>query len=543
MEEANLALSPMIDFLKAKQALINDATARKQVEKVIEIFEFEKNKFIYGQTMEAPKSGTSEFANRKLMKNFLSAVSWGRLAFDPIMQAGNLVSGNVQAFLAAEMKEANMGTPEDFWWAKRQMYGDGLFFYKLIEDYGKLTDINLETMILRFFNPNMKSMDHIVDVNSRGKMRRLLNRAFNIKDIAYVIQDKGEMEIALTTLLKNLSAYKFNLYETDASGKVVLDDQGNPKFKKDENGNIMQIKAYDALIKKGNTVGIREDVAMDMEDLTCIRNATHQEYLRHQGNYARYTKPKIESGMTGMLLNFFRKYLEPALEVRFKGSLGVGDPKNWIQGQAQLGWWTAIGSIFKYYGAAEGMRALFLPNFISDKLGNSAIDPYYKSKAFQARREAGRAILFTLMYVYYRSLIYNQGDDDSKQLTWGQMQAMRLMAKVANESRSLVPLPYFGKTKDYITNFSTYTSAFNEAKTLETAFENMGYYMAYPLFDPEGTMGQYIYERGFYQRKAGRFEAGEAKLLHDVTKLTGTENVQDLFDPSYQVKKQYQSKD
>jgi hypothetical protein len=90
---------------------------------------------------------------------------------------------------------------------------------------------------------------------------------------------------------------------------------------------------------------------------------------------------------------------------------------------------------------------------------------------------------------------------------------------------------------DYITNFSTFTTAFSEGKNLVKLVENLGYYTGYELFDSD-----YMYDLGYYQRREGRYEKGDPKFYKGLTKLTGIENIQDIFSPQYALKQQYQGK-
>jgi hypothetical protein len=535
MEEASLVISPAIDFLRESISQINDPVRKKQVQKVIDIIEYERNRLIYGQTTNTP-SEIGKTSGNKLMKMFLSAVSWGRLAFDPAMQVGNLISGNVQTFLATQMKGAGTaGTLEDYLWAKGQLYGRDGFMYNLISDWGGLSDLTLSTKIFRFMDPTLKGVESL-DLTSKTKTQRLLRRAVDVKDLAFVIQDKGEMEIALTTMLKTLKASKFYIYETDTSGKVVLDAEGNKVFKKNAAGEFEQISAYDALVNVDGSVtpGIREDVAMTLDDLEGLRGMIQQEYLRHQGNYSSLTKSPIEGSFLGQLLMFFRKYLVPAVEVRFKGMFDSGDPRNWVSGEAQLGWWTGFFKLFQYYGGKEGLKELILPNFLNK---NSSVDLYYRNKMFQVKKDVLAAVAFATAYAIARSLIYTGSDDDDEELTWAQMQSLRVLVKVANETRSLTPLPHWGKMDDYITNFSTFTTAFSEGKNLVNLVENMGYYAGYEVFDSD-----YAFDLGYYQKRSGRYEKGDPKFYKGLAKLTGIENIQDIFEPEYALKQQYQGK-
>ena len=541
MEEANLAISPIIDLLKDMKVRVQgNEIAARQIDKVIEIFEFEQNKFVYGKTYDTPQNPEKAFAGRKLFRQFMSAISWGRLAFDPAMQGGNLVSGNVQMFLSTQ-GDRGLGTWKDWAFAKLQMYGKDGFMYNVILDWGKVDEVSLSTKILRYFNPTMNSMEKVLTTANRTLSQRLLNRAFSFGDLAYVIQDKGEMEIAMSTLLKNLSAHKFYLYEMQPDGKTkVLDENGNPKLKKDAEGKLLTVSAHDALVDTGlATPGIRSDVAMTMSDLEAIRNRTHQEYLQYQGNYADQNQTKIESSMFGVLLMFFRKYLEPFIENRFKGTFGIGDPKNWVAGDMQMGWWTAFFKIFGDKGFLQGTSQL-LPEFISTKIGGAKYNQYYRSKAGQVRREILFAFLATFAYVSLRGLLYGTDDDEDKdkKLNWAEMNSMRLMAKVANESRSMVWIPYVGKADDFISNFATFTSAFNEGKTISKLVENSGYYLSYELFDSE-----YAYKHGYYQKDSYRYERDTPKAVANLLQLSGIENALDFFEPEYAAKKQFRKND
>jgi len=537
MEEANLALSPMIDFMKAAKSSVKNEVVSRQLDKVISIAEFERDKFIYGQYQEK-SSGKNTLRTRKLLRQITTLISFSRLAFDPVMQAGNLVSGNVQMFLSAQGEKYGMGTYQDWLFAKQQMYGLDGFLYNVIGDYGKIDDISIETKILRYFNVTMTSFERKLDLAGRGAAKRLLARALAIGDIAYVVQDKGEMEIAMTTLLKNLSAHKYYVYETNSDGSLKLDASNNPIFKKDAKGDLVQIKAYDALIDNGTmTPGIRSDVAMTIDDLESIRAKTQQELIQHQGNYAKQNQTKFESGMIGILAFFFRKYLVPFVENRFKGSFGIGDPKGWLSGQPQMGWWTAIANIFRDAGAVQGLLS-FLPEFITEKTGKLKTNEFYRIKAAQTRREMLNGLIWTMAYMFFRGLVYD--DDDKKavdKLSWAEMQSLRVMAKVSNESRSMLYVPFIGKGDEFIKNFSSFTSAFQEFGVLEDAFENLIYYMGYEWFDSE-----LAYEMGYYQKKTFRYDAGTAKIIANFNKLSPLENVHDFIDPKAALKTAYQKK-
>jgi len=537
MEEANLALSPMIDFMKAARSSVKNDVVSRQLDKVIGIAEFERNKLIYGQYQEGSPS-KNMLRLRKSLRQLTSIISFSRLAFDPAMQIGNLVSGNVQMFLSAQGEKYGMGTYKDWAFAKEHMYGRDGFMYHVISDWGKVDDVSMSTKILRYFNVTMTSFDKKLDLAGQGRAKRLLARAFAIGDLAYVIQDKGEMEISMTTLLKNLSAHKYYVYETNSDGSLKLDASNNPIFKKDEKGDLLQISAYDALVDNGTmTPGIRSDVAMTIEDLESIRAKTHQEYLQHQGNYAKQNQTKFESGMIGTLAFFFRKYLVPFVENRFKGSFGVGDPKGWLSGQPQMGWWTAMANIFRDAGMVQ-LGLSILPEFISERTGKLQTNEFYRIKAAQARREILNGLIWTMAYMLFRGLVYDPDDKKAAdKLNWAEMQSLRVMAKVSNESRSMLYVPMIGKGDEFIKNFSSFTSAFQEGTVLADMFENLVYYIGYEVFDSETA-----HDMGYYKKKTFRYDKDTAKFIANFNKLTPLENVHDLFDPKAALKTAYQKK-
>jgi cytidyltransferase-like protein len=134
-------------------------------------------------------------------------------------------------------------------------------------------------------------------------------------------------------------------------------------------------------------------------------------------------------------------------------------------------------------------------------------------------------------------VVYNDDDDEEKELGWAALQGMRVIAKVSNETRSLMWLPAIGKADDYITNFSTFTTAFNEAKVFFSLFTNLFWYVTAGVFDWE-----YAKEMGFYEKRTTRYEEGQPKALANLVKLSGVENILDIFNPEPSVKELYKKK-
>jgi hypothetical protein len=201
-----------------------------------------------------------------------------------------------------------------------------------------------------------------------------------------------------------------------------------------------------------------------------------------------------------------------------------------------VGWWTAVGQI-ALYGEKGTLTQALLPGFVSKAFGLNKLDTFYKSKAMQLRREIVAAILFTIAYATVRGMVYNDDDDEEKELGWAALQGMRVIAKVSNETRSLMWLPAIGKADDYITNFSTFTTAFNEAKVFFSLFTNLFWYVTAGVFDWE-----YAKEMGFYEKRTTRYEEGQPKALANLVKLSGVENMLDIFNPEPSVKELYKKK-
>jgi hypothetical protein len=405
-------------------------------------------------------------------------------------------------------------------------------------DWGKISNASFETKFFRFWNPLGKDLDRLFDANTVSQMRRLANRVFSISDVSMAIQDKGEIEIGLTTALMILDNQKFEVFETDAAGNVLLDANGDQVLKKDSDGNQVYVNGIDAFgLDENNSVAPKKNVNITQKEIDNLRTLIMGEIYRFQGNYSNDTKSKFGGTLIGSLYEFYRKYLIPAVSVRFhKGGFeNVGSMYSWDTAEAYTGWYTALWKMFKYYGWGKASKSLlydtFLPGLVKDRLKvDTGIDQqdYYRGRAAMAGKEILFAIAFYMLYQALRESL-SEGDEDD--FNYSELVMMRALVKVSNESRSMVPLPVVGKPSDYIDNFGSFTSAFKEGKTLWDLGNNAIWWSSYHM-----TGSEYAYERGFYQRDTPRFEEGDAKIMKNLYDLTGYSNIVDTFDPYEAVK-------
>lgn len=287
------------------------------------------------------------------------------------------------------------------------------------------------------------------------------------------LQDKGEMEIGLTTVLMIMDNRRYEVFDTDAQGNVLLDDQGNRVVKKNPDGSIVYVNGIDAFgIDENNSIAPKKNVNISEQEINSLKALIMGEIYRHQGNYANATKSKFGSTLLGSLYEFYRKYLIPAVSVRFHFGKheGGGSMYSWDTEEAYMGWYTALLRMYQYYGLGKATKTLLydtlLPGMIKRKINaNTGIDQsdYYRARSAMAGRELLFAIAFYMLYQALRSSLY---DGDEEDFTYAELSMMRALVKVSNESRSMVPMFVVGKPGDYIDNFGSFTSAFREGKTL-----------------------------------------------------------------------------
>jgi hypothetical protein len=561
MAQLDIIMSSSLNWLTTVQKkLVENKTDPRAAENavklqtIIEQVEFNRDKFVYGQLFK--KGGDQEeenkILNRKNFRILTGAVAFGRMAFDFGMQGGNLLSGNVQAFLSTSA--SRHATEGDYLQAKRILYGR--FFPAMLRDWGKLSDASFETKLLRFLNPLSKSLDRAMDANTAGKMRRLANRVFNVGEMAMALQDKGELEIGATTALMILLNRRYETFETDAAGNPI-EENGVKKIKKDESGNTVYANGLEAFTLKNNSIAIRNDVNLSEKQVEDLKVLIMTEIYRFQGNYAMDTKTRFGSTIMGSLFEFYRKYLMPAISARFQGAAsdtykGVGSAYGWATQEAYMGWYVASFRMARNYGLVKGVKTFVLDGILSlpgvSALGGgkfkSAIqkaldtgievgDPY-RARAGMAAREILMGYLALQLYYLLRAALY---EDDEEDLTWMELQLYRALIKTTNETRSMIPWPGIGKPQDYVDTFGQFTTAFKEGKELVKLMENSYYYMDYSL-----TGDTKSYDLGYYKSNTIYFEEGDPKVMKNVYDLTGISNIIDMIDPYPRAKQQAQMK-
>lgn len=528
---AEVEMSSVIDWLKSfKQRVVdqtkNDPNAQEKINKVdiiIKQAEFNKKKFIYGQLYETGQ--TNPVFNRKTARMFMKLASFGRMAFDIPMQFGNLLSGNVQAFLSTS--DFRFASTEDYLMAKKLIYTQ--WIPKMLADWGKLSDVSIQTKIWRYMNVLGKDFDRTMDSNTASKVRRMAGRLSSFGDVSMALQDKGEFEIGLTMMLMILHHRNFEQYEVDSLGNVIIEN-GVKKVKKNASGETVFVNGTDVFTEVNGELVLRPDVNISEKEMTDLKGTIMTEIYNFQGNYSKYTSTLFGSTLIGTLFNFYRKYLVPAISTRFKfgGFEGMGSAYSWDAPEAFTGWYVALGRMVQYYGAGTAFKTLLydalLPGFVKKKLNlDTGIeqDDYYRPRAAMAAREVLLAIAFYMLYQALRSSLKESDEED---LSYFELMMIRTMVKVSNESRSLVPAPIIGKPNDYIDNFGQLTTAFKEGKTVWDLVQNAMYYSSYEL-----TGSEYAYERGYYQRDTDRYMEGDPKLWKNVSDLTSWSNIKDVI--------------
>lgn len=514
----------VIAFLEFQKSQVSGENEKK-FDVIIKEITYSHKKFNYGQMYE---KGTSNhpILNRKTMRVIMQMAAFGRMAFDLPMQFGNMLSGNVQTYLSTQ--ESRFASSDDYLKAKKSLYTR--FFPKMLADYGKQSGMSLETMIYYYMNPTLKDLEGLVTLNTAKKMRRVANRVFSFGDIGMMLQDKGEIEVGMTTMLMILHNRKFEQFEINPDGSVVIED-GIKKVKKDADGNTIYVDGTEVFELKNGAIKLRDDVNITEKEMSRIKGTIMTEIYRFQGNYAKATKSSFSGTAIGSLFNFYRNYLIPALSARFSsgGFEGVGSAYSWDAAEAYTGYYVALMKMFKYYGLGKAGKALlydtFLPGFVKKNIKFEAEEDmdYYRGRAAMAAREMLMALLFYMLYQALRTMIM---DDDDEDLNYIELSLFRSLVKVSNESRSMVPLPVIGKPGDYIDNFSQLTSAFKEGKTIWDLSENSFWALDYAV-----TGSEFAYERGFYQRDTDRWMEGDPKLYKNVSDLFAVSNIVDVIKP------------
>lgn len=501
-----------------------------ELNNVVEILEFERRKFIYGQ------ADVSETAGNRLLKkrinNMFAYTSFIRIGFDLANQTKNYLSGNVQTFIAAGNLKSDHYTRADLRFAKGQVYGKDGFISNFFKDYGKLNDLSESTMIYRYYNPLQKDILKYHQEVTGNKSRKVKGKLTDIQDFGFLLQDKGDTEIGVTVMYSVMNHYTFPIIERYENGIAIT--------KLDVNGNDVTIPVHECYTLGNNgELKIRDDVKFTKEDENQIRNIIYSEIRRAQGNYSKSDMTKFEESIAGKLVFFFRKYLVPQLLNRF----GYLRP-NWEASEVSMGYWRAVRDAWKVYGIPTTMKHLLLGGFTdANKLksfgGNTEMNDFYTRKTSQASRDM--VMMGILSMLSYLLLSYvKKKDDDDEELSLLEGNAIRILWGVNNETASLMPIGT--GQQDYIRNFTsitTYTREFNAVQKLGSHSVNLMFALMMNGGDePDDSDSEYyhnVWKKSFYTKKAGAYEKGDPKIMKDFMDLTGIKNFRDLVDPNSRI--------
>jgi hypothetical protein len=552
MSEVAPMVESFIDYLKVLQDDIEDRIQKtptvvdefgnerkvdmrkrfEELQNVIGLLEFEKRKFIHGQS-EVSNSQLDK-SMKKIVNNIFAYTSFVRIGFDAANQAKNFISGNVQTWISAGLHESNHFTQSDLLWAKQKVYGKNGFLQRYFADWGKLSDISLESMMYRAFNPMQKDYIKYVHEMTGSKGRRAAAKLLNPQELSFLAQDKGDTEIGLTVMYAVLNHYKFKKI------KSIDPVTGDKIYETDQNGDIVMVSGHEAYLKTEKGLVKNPDVDYTEADENRLRNIVYSELRRAQGNYAKSDQTKFEEGIVGKFVYFYRKYLVPQLLNRF----GYLRP-NWEAGDAALGYWRAVAIATQAFGTKETMKHLILGGFTDLnkskwKLGENKMGTVLTNKVSQASRDMWAMMLVTVMSMMALAYVRRK-DDDDEELGVLEGNAIRILWGVKGETMSMFPLG--GGSEEYIRNFTTVSTYTRELNQLKNAGSHSLALMLTMLLnggnepDPDTAsfFEQNLYKEAFYARKSGPYEAGTTKLYKDFMDMTGLKNFRDLAQPENRI--------
>ena len=386
----------------------------------------------------------------------------------------------------------------------------------------QISNKSFMTKMLLYWNPMQDSLDHYYN-RTRSTADRF-KQGFAEGNFAFYIQDKGELEISSTIWLSIMDNIKVKVVKTrDENANVT-------EYEKDENDNIKTVNVFEAYTENSNgEVVIRPDVEWTKKDEESVQRMVWSEIRRTQGRYAETDKARIESGIKGRMLLFYRKYLEPFIRNRFGNR-----ESNWEAGVEAYGFYRALLKAFQIYGAKGTMGAIF-------GFKNTGVSEAYQQKSQMAMREMAVAAMMFIIGRMLVAAIPDDDDDDADLAKTLLYNMVAVYAKVDMETRSMVPMIIIGDLDGYLQNFTSFTNVGrdvgNVLKMLDHGF-SLG--MA-NIVDETSEMGEFFDKRAYYQRNTKLFDKGEAKIKKDIMNLTGYMNLFELFEPEDRFKN-YKSK-
>ena len=544
LKEDSLKGDTYITNDKGERVVVDSAKKVSEIEKLVEILKYENKKFLYGITEDEQ--------NRKLSKyvsSFFKYTSFIRIGFDVANQVKNYASGNVQAFLAAGNNSSDHYTQKDWLYAKGKVYAYDGFIANYFKDWGKVDDISDSTLLYRMINPAQKEIIKYYSDIAGGRKRKISEKATNVGDLGFLLQDKGDTEIAVTVMFAVMNHSKYELIES--TDPVT----GEKIFKRDAEGKIEMVAAHDAYYKdaSGNLV-IRPDVNYNKKEENRLRNIIYSEMRKAQGNYAKTDQTKFESKTMGKMVFFFRKFLVPQFLNRF----GYMRP-NWEGSEVALGYWRAVTKAYKYFGASNTLKEFFIGSNTLNKMGMSGgtrtytikdpqtkkviseeeVGDFYAKRIHHARRDAIAMAFLTMLSMMLLAHVKRKDDDEEVGIIEGNL--IRIIWGIKAETVSMFPV---GEgSNEYVKNFTTAIPFIREATAGKNLISHGIKYGTAMLMnggeepDPgyDSEFYQEIWKDAFYTRKYGAFEKGDAKIMKDFMDLTGIKNFRDLVNPEYKI--------
>ena len=517
----------------------------KELENLIEIIKFENDKFLYGKY-----ESEENRALKKKVDAFFKYTSFIRIGFDVSNQIKNFTSGNVQAWLAAGGSDSDHYTKKDWLFAKGKVYGPQGFLSNYFKDWGRVDDLADTTLLYRMMNPAQKDIIKYYSDVAGGRGRKMKERLASVGELGYLLQDKGDTEIAVTVMYAVMNNNKYELLES------IDPATGEKTFKRDDKGEIIMVSAHEAYVQDANgNLVIRNDVNYDKKEENRLRNIINSEMRRAQGNYASIDQTKFESKILGKMVFFFRKFLIPQFLNRF----GYLRP-NWEGSEVAMGYWRATARAMKMFGMGNTAKEFFLGSNLMSKIGMSGgtqvfqvTDPntgevvgedtvgdFYSKRIRHARQDA---IMMTLLTILAMSLLsyVKRKDDDDEEIGIIEGNAIRVLWGTKAETVSMFPI---GEgSNEYVKNFTTAIPFMREATAgVKLANHALKYGIAMSMNggeepDPgyDSEFYQEIWKDAFYTRKYGAYEKGDAKFSKDLVDLTGIKNFRDLVNPQYRI--------
>jgi hypothetical protein len=535
------------DEVTGERTTVDVKTKLAEMDNLLKIIEFENGKFLYGITESTQEASRT---TKKIVDGFFKYTSFIRIGFDVVNQTKNYTSGNIQAFLAAGGNDSDHYGKKNWLFAKGKVYGYNGFLANYLKDWGRLSDLSESTMLYRIMNPAQKDIIKYFQNASGTRGRRVAEKLTSVGELGYMLQDKGDTEIAVTVMYAVMDNYRYEQIES------IDPTTGEKIFKRDANGEVVMIPAHQAYYKDVNgNLAIRKDVNYTKEDEKRIRNIIYSEMRRAQGNYASADQTEFESRILGKMVFFFRKFLVPQFLNRF----GYLRP-NWEGSEMALGYWRAFARSMRMFGVGNTLKEFLVGSDTLSKMGLSGgvktyvikdpktgkvirsenVGDFYAKRVHHARRDAIAMALLTIISMMLLAFVKRR-DDDDEELSMLEGNAIRVIWGTKGETVSMFPVG--PGSQEYVKNFTTAIPFIREAQTtIRLLNHGIKYGMAMTMNggeEPDPDYDSYAYQSiwkdAFYSRKSGAYEKGDAKIRKDIMDLTGFKNFRDMYDPNYRI--------